>query len=323
METSAQPYVSDETLAGREIERGSFAPAGAVPVGRGTRLCLATFNIRYAVGSYMISGGILRRFRISRPARRPRLVEANIRRAARLFSDRRLMPPADIIALQEADRGTARAGGRHVARALAEELRMHYAYAPFATPPDTPPKPKQWYLDFEERSNLGDEGDTGIALLSRLPAEQVERLELPWQECAWRPRLALHASFRVGARRLHLFNAHIDPHTATAGRLAQHEAILERALRIDTDDAVVLLGDYNTLRAGSRQATRQLLEEHGYTTPLPTRTATWRAGLLRLHTDWIFVRNLSVTGWGVARTHGISDHWPVWVEIEVDRDAGS
>jgi endonuclease/exonuclease/phosphatase family metal-dependent hydrolase len=78
----------------------------------------------------------------------------------------------------------------------------------------------------------------------------------------------------------------------------------------------VLLGDFNTLNDEARLAARALLESRGYTTPLPTGTPTWRSGPLRHHFDWIFTRGLNVTRWGVARAHGISDHWPVWVELE-------
>jgi endonuclease/exonuclease/phosphatase family metal-dependent hydrolase len=51
---------------------------------------------------------------------------------------------------------------------------------------------------------------------------------------------------------------------------------------------------------------------------MPSGTPTWRAGLLRLHADWIFVRNARVVRWGVARGRGISDHWPVWAEVEAE-----
>ena len=49
---------------------------------------------------------------------------------------------------------------------------------------------------------------------------------------------------------------------------------------------------------------------------MPTGTGTWRAGLLRLHPDWIFVRGPRVVRWGVARPLSVSDHWPVWAELE-------
>ncbi len=307
---AATPVASDD------LEHGSFAPATRTDA-RPTRIVIATYNIRYAVGSFLITGSLLRRVGISRPARRGQLVARHITRAARALAGDALMPAADVIALQEADRATLRAGRRHVARELAEHLGMHYVHAPMRLPKGEAPKDKQWWLNFEEPIAPGDEGDTGIAVLSRLPIADASRVELPWAECAWRPRLALATTIPFNNRRLHIFNSHIDPHANLEGQLEQHRAILARAASLSDGEPVVLLGDFNTLARAARVATRALLERHGFTTPIPTGTGTWRAGLLRLHADWIFVRHLRVLRWGVARPLGVSDHWPVWAELEL------
>jgi endonuclease/exonuclease/phosphatase family metal-dependent hydrolase len=119
-----------------------------------------------------------------------------------------------------------------------------------------------------------------------------------------------------GGGSLHLFNSHIDTHASVEGQLEQHRAVLALAERACGSEPVVLLGDFNTLDDKARLAARALLESRGYATPLPTGTPTWRSGPLRYHYDWIFTRHLSVRRWGVARVRGISDHWPVWVEVE-------
>lgn len=295
------------------IERGEFAPRD---LRAPHRLNVATFNIRYAVGSRLISGGVLRRFGISRPGRRPRLVEENIKRAAAALSDAALMPSADIIAVQEADRETFRSGGHHVARELAARLSMNYVRTANPTPHDEKPKDRQWYLDFEEPLRVGEEGDTGVALLSRFPLDAAARVDLPWAECPWRPRLALTASVAVGDTFLRIYNAHIDPHAGVEEQLKQHRAVLDRA-NAHAEEPTLLLGDFNTLSRASCHAAREFLEAEGFSTPLPTGTTTWRSGPIRLHADWIFARNLRVLRWGVARLRGISDHWPVWAEVEV------
>src|SRR3954452_14123985 len=105
-----------------EIEHGDFATHTAAAV-EPSRLVVVTYNIRYAVGSHLIGGRLLRRVGLGRPGRRPRLVESNIQKAARILTDGVELPRADVVALQEADRATLRAGGRHVARALAAELK--------------------------------------------------------------------------------------------------------------------------------------------------------------------------------------------------------
>jgi endonuclease/exonuclease/phosphatase family metal-dependent hydrolase len=221
--------------------------------------------------------------------------------------------------LQEADKGTRRAGGHDVARELAQALRMNYARAAASFRVDEEPKSKQWYLDFEEHIEPSDVGDTGIAVLSRLPFAHVEKLELPWNECAWRPRLALSASFQHGAHPIHVFNLHIDPHATIREQLGQHAAVLSRAQNLT--GSVILLGDFNTLSKRSYLEMRELLESHGFATPFSNSTRTWRAGLIRLHTDWIFVKGAKVKSWGVARGLRVSDHWPIWAEIDPSEGA--
>ena len=316
MPTTVHPPTHD--TAAPDIERGEFAPRREPTAD--SRLVVATYNIRYAVGSHLIGGSLLRRLGLGLPGRRARLVGGNVAKAARILSDGVRMPRADVVALQEADRGTIRAGGRHVARALAEALRMNFVRAGTPTPRDVQPKPRRWWLDFEERIRLGEEGDTGVAILSRLPLADASRIELPWSECPWRPRIALAAALPFAGRRLHVFNAHIDTHASVEGQLEQHRAVLARADAAGAGEPVLILGDFNTLTRPARDAARQLLESHGFVTPLPTDTATWRSGPLRYHFDWIFTRGLRVLRWGVARTRGVSDHWPVWAEIEGERN---
>lgn len=308
---------SEKSIAAGEVEIGSFAPASEIA--ERSSLVIVSYNIRYAVGSYLITGSLLRRLRLGLPWRRARLVARHLKRAARAFSLGKKLPPADVIALQEADKETLRAGGHHVARELARELSMHYAHASLCLPREEEQKPKQWYLDFEERIASTDRGDTGVAILSRVPLLDVERLELPWSECAWRPRLALAARVSLQSAELHVFNLHIDPHASTDEQLEQHAAVLARAAC--AYGPTIILGDFNTLTRAACEKVRAFLEERGYRTPMTTGVATWRAGLIRLHPDWIFVRGLRVNRWGVVKPLGVSDHWPVWAEVELEHQA--
>jgi len=59
------------------------------------------------------------------------------------------------------------------------------------------------------------------------------------------------------------------------------------------------------------------MEARGFQTPIPTGTPTWRGAGIRLHADWIFYRGLKITNWGVARPLNVSDHWPIWAEVDV------
>jgi len=274
------------------------------------RLLVASYNIRYARGPYLISGGLRRKLGLMSLRNRPRHVGKLIADAALTFSSGKLLPRVDVLALQEADKRTVRTGGHHVAQELAAQLEMNWVHAPAGIPRGIKPVKRQWWLDFEEPIALRDAGDTGVALLSRLPLSDVTRIDLPWEQCPWRPRLAMAATIS-GIR---IFNAHVDPHAACGGQLAQLQVITDQA---EGADPTIIMGDFNTLSKEKCLETRKFLESRGYTTPIPTGTATWRGAGLRMHADWIFVRGLKVVRWGVARPLHVSDHWPIWAEVEL------
>jgi endonuclease/exonuclease/phosphatase family metal-dependent hydrolase len=279
------------------------------------KVVIASYNIRYARGSHLISGGLLRKAGFLNLPARPSLVERNIKTAAEAFVSGRLLPRVDVLALQEADKRTVRSGGHHVANELGEELKMQWVHAPAGIPRGVKPVTRQWWLDFEEPIELHDAGDTGVALLSRLPLSDVVRIDLPWQECPWRPRLAMAATVNVGAQRLRIFNAHVDPHAAVGGQLAQLEAIAEQSSL--TTLPTIILGDFNTLSQKKCTETRRFFESRSFRTTFPTGTATWRGAGIRLHADWVFTKGVVVERWGVARPLSVSDHWPIWVEVSL------
>jgi endonuclease/exonuclease/phosphatase family metal-dependent hydrolase len=281
-------------------------------------MIIASYNIRYARGPYLISGGLRRKLGLMSLNGRPEHVGKLISGAAQAFTEGRLLPSVDVLALQEADKRTLRTGGHHVAQELAEQIGMQWEHVPAGIPRGIPPVKRQWWLDFEEPIDLHDEGDTGVALLSRFPLTDVTRIDLPWHECPWRPRLAMAATISVGPDQIRLFNAHVDPHAAIDGQLAQLEVIAAQADA--TTIPTIILGDFNTLSKQKCIDTRSFLESRGYATPIPTGTATWRGGGLRMHADWIFSRGVKIERWGVARPLNVSDHWPIWAEIVIGQD---
>ena len=298
-----------------KIETGSAQSDNKTTAVNASTIVVASYNIRYAVGSYLISGGLLRKAGICRDGSRAERVAQNIEAAARAFGEGRLLPRVDVLALQETDKETKRAGRHHVARELAEALQVDWVHVPAGIPRGVKPKTRQWWLDFEEPIELYDTGDTGIGLLSHLKLSNVTRIDLPWHECAWRPRLAMAATVSIGGRQLRIVNAHVDPHAAVGGQLEQLEALIKEADK--NPGPTLVLGDFNTLSKTKVLETRSFMESHGYSTPFPSGTATWRGMGLRLHADWIFYREVKIAKWGVARPLGVSDHWPIWAEVVV------
>ena len=301
------------SLTDAGIESGNQNAPTSVVDAR-ARLIVASYNIRYAVGRFLIASGLGRKLGYNFPRPRAEAVNQNIQTAARVFTENILLPPPDILALQEADKATGRAGGQHVAARLAEQLRVLYVHVGAGLPRGVKPKQREWWLNFEEQIALHDEGDTGVALLSRLPLDEITRIDLPWHDCAWRPRLAMAATVELAGSRVRLFNVHIDPHGPLGNQHQQTETVLDQAQK--HDGPTVILGDFNTLSTHKAIEIRRLMELHDFLTPFPTKIATWRGAGLRFHADWIFVRGLRVNRWGVVKPLNVSDHWPIWAEIE-------
>jgi endonuclease/exonuclease/phosphatase family metal-dependent hydrolase len=276
-------------------------------------LILASYNIRYGVGARLIASGLARKIGYNFPRHRADAIRQNIRTAAKAFSENILLPPPDILALQEADKATGRAGQEHVAALLASELNLSYIHVGAGLPRGIEPRQREWWLNFEEQVALNDAGDMGVALLSRVPLRDIERIDLPWHDCAWRPRLAMAATVSFAGELLRLFNVHIDPHGPLDNQHQQTEAVLEIADKYD--GPAVILGDFNTLSKKKAIEIRRLLESRGFQTPFPTKIPTWRGAGLRFHADWIFVRGVQCDRWGVAKPLNVSDHWPIWAEI--------
>ncbi|HKO63158.1 MAG TPA: endonuclease/exonuclease/phosphatase family protein [Pyrinomonadaceae bacterium] len=306
--TTAIPLLEES----EKIEIGGITPTG---VATPRSIVVASYNIRYAVGQFLISGGLLRKAGLLKSRDRPGQVAAHIRSAADAFNNNQIRPRLDVLALQEADKETARAGGHHVARELAEQLEMAWVHVPAGIPRGVKPVARQWWLDFEEQIDLNDPGDTGVALLSHLPLSDIQRIDLPWQECAWRPRLAMAATISSGPSQLRIYNAHVDPHAAVGGQLAQLEILVAEANA--HHGPTIILGDFNTLSNKKVIETRTFLESHGYSTSFRSGTPTWRGAGLRLHADWIFVREARVKNFGVIRPLNVSDHWPIWAEVSL------
>lgn len=278
-------------------------------------LILASYNIRYAVGRYLILSGLLRRVGYNFPGKRAEAINRNIGIAARAFSDNRLLPAPDILALQEADKMTERASRVHVAERLAEEMRMRFVHVGAGLPRGIEPQQREWWLNFEEQVAADDEGDMGVALLTRIRLEDVERIDLPWHECPWRPRTAMSATIQMRGQTLRVFNVHIDPHGPLETQHEQTDAVLEKANQ--HAGPTVIMGDFNTLSKQKAMEIRRLMESYGYETPFPTGVPTWRgAGVVRFHADWIFGQGVEFKRWGVAKPLNVSDHWPIWAEIQ-------
>ncbi|MFE6619402.1 endonuclease/exonuclease/phosphatase family protein [Streptomyces sp. NPDC057740] len=138
----------------------------------------------------------------------------------------------DVVGLQE----VWAAGGENLAAWLADELGLHWTWAPS-------PAPERW------RRRIGEpEVDIGNAVLSRWPVVRREVLRLPVPEELDDGRLALYARLDAPGGQVPFFTAHLTSAThASAVRCRQVTALAEfvAAHRTGTDFPPVVTGDFN------------------------------------------------------------------------------
>jgi endonuclease/exonuclease/phosphatase family metal-dependent hydrolase len=224
---------------------------------------------------------------------------------------------ADVVALQEVDRGQPRSGRADQARVLAEALGMAWRYAPalWGTPGAATADGRPPWLP--ARPGEADPGGPayGIALLSRLPLERVETLALP-RAGGEEPRVALVAT-AGGAWPLTLAATHL---TYLPGSNAGQLRDLQRQLAAWPPPRV-LLGDLNLwlplVRAVSRPGWRPLVRGKTY----PNRPP----GALRpaVQLDHVLASGAGVRLRGSRVQAGpASDHRAVVVDVEAARPPG-
>jgi endonuclease/exonuclease/phosphatase family metal-dependent hydrolase len=279
----ANDWVAAEAIAGRLRPELAPPPAPALPLAAAERLRVVTYNVQFGADPEALAAAILAD---------PELASARL------------------LLVQEIEAYPAE--GRSRAARLAEALGMGHVYAPAR----------------EE----GD-GTHGLAILSVFPIEQVAVMELPYVDLplSGRRRVALAADLQVGAEPLRVITTHLDTRLNITDRVVQL-----RPAVIDAPARVLVGGDFNTNAylwvegavpvlpvdsvADSDQA--ELLDDYvrhlDFATPTagfgPTHDA---GGVINLRLDSIFTRGLAPAGGAVARGVELSDHWPLWLDVEV------
>lgn len=211
---------------------------------------------------------------------------------------------ATILGLQEVDRNRKRSGNTNTVKLLADELGMHYAWA---APPT--PKPHQ-------------EEETGVALLSSYPISDVHRIVLPHEGPNRRRRVGLGATVKPSGTSVRVYSIHSETRLAQDKKLEQMKAVITDLARYPKDMPAIVMGDLNTWEPGLGDKTKELFTGEGFQTPFDDESTFCREVLLvaiKLKLDWIWLRNLTSTHAGIDREVSLSDHWPLWVRLELKK----
>jgi len=215
---------------------------------------------------------------------------------------------AHVIGLQEVDRNRKRSGNVNAARLMAEELSMYYAWA-------APPCDGRKHDDRE-----AGEDETGVAILSRYPLADVERIVLPHAGPDCRRRAAVGATVLVGDTPVRVYSVHAETRLEIAKKKEQWAATLDSLARRPQVRRAVVLGDLNSIKRKDVSAARKLFSESNFTTPFPDDKPTWKTFIFKLKLDWLWLRDLPATSHGIAKHVKFSDHWPLWVKVKVMSD---
>ncbi|MDQ6653999.1 MAG: hypothetical protein M3Y84_14820 [Acidobacteriota bacterium] len=226
----------------------------------------------------------------------------DLRKLAQLLKNDSEIGGASIIGLQEVDRHKARTGNQNTVKFLAEELGMYYAWA-------APPAAKS---ETEE--------ETGVVLLSFYPLTDVHRIVLPYEGPGRRRRVAVGATLRIGQTSLRVYSVHSDSRIPIDQKLVQMKAPLNHLAHYRKEMPAIVVGDLNTWEREAVAKTFKLFTTESFHTPFDDQPTFFRKVLfvsVDLKLDWIWLRNLDDTSYGINRKIGLSDHWPLWLVMRM------
>lgn len=208
---------------------------------------------------------------------------------------------ADVVLLQEVDRGTARSGKEDQLATLERLGGMKSAFAKS--------------LDYQG-------GEYGIALLSRWPIEHAEVVPLdvepaqPRAGGAVEPRVALYAVIRAPGGALHVLNTHLDPSGAGTYRRQELVGLMAFVARsVPPRARLVVGGDLNTRPGSDEIAALGLALTDAWPGCGEGGGETFPAGSPDRRIDYVFTRGAVCRQARVWSTL-TSDHRPVLVVLE-------
>ncbi len=216
---------------------------------------------------------------------------------------------ADVLLLQEIEAHDSE--GKSRAEQVAEALDMSFAYAP--------------------GYGLRSGGSHGVAILSRFPLRDVQVIELPFFHVVVNSarRVALAATVSMSGQDVRIISVHLDNRINPGKRKRQMEPALEAARRFS--GSVIIAGDLNTspfcwvgnlvpIPCGLQDnAMEERAHRNGLVSPVANIGATSK--WLSMKLDAIYTRGFTKRASAVESSVRLSDHLPMWVDLELVGDA--
>jgi endonuclease/exonuclease/phosphatase family metal-dependent hydrolase len=137
-----------------------------------------------------------------------------------------------------------------------------------------------------------------------------------------RRRVALGASIQMGNLEVRVYSAHAETRISMKKKLQQMNALLLDLKQHAPNTPAVIMGDLNTWQPDAGRKTIKLFTDAGLTTPFGSQKTFLRKIFfvpIDLRLDWIWLRGLEPTGFGIDRTITISDHFPLWATLKITK----
>jgi endonuclease/exonuclease/phosphatase family metal-dependent hydrolase len=119
---------------------------------------------------------------------------------------------------------------------------------------------------------------------------------------------------------LRVYSAHAETRISLDKKLQQMDALLQDLAQYPSSMPAIVLGDLNTWQPNAGRKVSKLFIGAGLQTPFGSQSTFSRRILfvpIELRLDWVWLRNLEVASYGIDNKIGISDHWPLWVNLKL------
>ncbi|GAC1413123.1 MAG: hypothetical protein NVSMB66_4240 [Candidatus Doudnabacteria bacterium] len=231
---------------------------------------------------------------------------------AQAIKDNPNLKEVDIMLLQEVEAHADELKER--AQSIADELGLFCVYSPARA------SGKETKLN----------GTHGLAILSKFPIKEFEAIPLKKFNLRYnsRTRIALNAIIEVEHQLIQVCNVHLDLRINIKERTEQIEGLIKK-LNDHQITKIIMGGDFNTVPlywaarmfpifySPQKRKFNAFVSKSGFQTTHGKIGYTMHQRLIKFSLDSIYTKGLNYGAFGVERSLYVSDHKPVWVDIEL------